>query len=76
MNIDPTGEVRPTFQKMAPQRTQRTIFEPRWRLPTPREAILRRHEFPGGVIEGTLDLHPAPNDGVDAPSRRHRNVSR
>jgi hypothetical protein len=61
MSLDPTGEVRPNFQKTAPQRTQRTILEPRWRLPSLRKAILRRHGFPDVVIESTLDLNPTVN---------------
>ena len=61
MSLDPTDEVRPNFQKNAPQRPQRTIFGPRWRLTSSRELTLRRHGFPDHVIEGTLDLHPAPN---------------
>ena len=63
MSLDPKGEVRPSFQETAPRRTQRTIFEPRWRLPSPREAILCRHGFSDVVIEATLDLNPAPNGG-------------
>lgn len=61
MSLDPTGEVRPSFQQTAPRRTQRTIFEPRWRLPSPRKAILRRHGFPDVVIEATLDPNPTVN---------------
>jgi hypothetical protein len=33
MSLDPTGDVRPYFQKTAPERSQRTIFELRRRLP-------------------------------------------
>ena len=54
MSLDPTGEVRLNFQKNAPQRPQRTIFEPRWRLTSLRELTLRRHGFPDHVINDTV----------------------
>jgi hypothetical protein len=70
MSLDPTGEVRPSFQKTAPERTQRTIFELQWRLPSPREATLRQQGFPCVVIEGTHELNPAPNDPrITIPAR-------
>lgn len=61
MNLDPTGQVRPNFQKTAPQRTQHATFEPWSRLPSSRKAAFRRHGFLNDVIERILGLYPAPN---------------
>jgi hypothetical protein len=64
MSLDPTGEVRPSFQKTAPQQTQRSMFEPRSRLPSLRKAILHRHGLLDDLIERIFDPYLAPNEDV------------
>ena len=76
MNLNPTGEVRLNSWKTGPWLTPHPIFERRWCRSSQVETSVSRHGFPHDVIGPILTADPSSNDGVDAPSRRHRNVSR
>lgn len=68
MSLDPPGEVRLNFWRMASWRTQRACPEPRSRFPVPPVALVRRREFPHDVIERIETSTPASNG-------RYRSIS-
>jgi hypothetical protein len=63
MSLDPTGEVRLNFPKMAAWRTQRACSGPQSRFDVPPVALLRGSGFLQDIIERILGLNPTLNGG-------------